>query len=527
MKKYFSILLCGLFYAVSLNAGDPKPPVIIGIEHALSERMLSPQIKKSKQVIFQKNKSLITVGESFDLGDGISLICDQNDRTGTLLEVNVTAEQWSELISEVYFIPRLKEITNLVYSKLNDDFDFVFYVLNTPIDETIKNQLGFYGLTSRVSNNVLGLGTGRHNFTAEWGSDGKLISALYFTGYDAISAGPSLHELLHSWSAFICPTYDLGHKQYLAHWGVSNANGQAGGFQYVRTVEENCDGVAGKTLYQASRDPKTNRDGSFKNGGFGVNANEGNGAPYSDIELYLMGLKSAQELRDVNFQLDIYSGNDYQAESFAQGYFYSTNKKTYTIDDIIARNGKRDPDASVSQKQFKVLTVVLSPESATKNYRNEVMRDINWLAGEMNDATYPNLYNFRQATGNRGSLIVNNLMNSLKNPVTKSSSDDSSDDESTSEKINIATPKIDNGEFSFADVRDARVYPNPTDGIFTLEYDVEKFNITISNSKGNILLRRNVTEQVIQLDLNEYPSGLYLLTIDDGLQKITKKIIKN
>ena len=526
MKKYFSILLCGL-YAVSLHASDPKPPVIIGIEHALSERMLSPQVKKSKLAIFQKDKSQMTVGESFDLGDGISLICDKNDLTGTLLEVNVTAEQWSELISDIYFSPRLKAITNLVYSKLNDDFDFVFYVLNTPIDENIKNQLGFYGLNSRVSNNVQGLGTGQHDLTAEWGSEGKLISALYFTYYDAIAAGPSLHELLHSWSSFICPTYDLGKKQYLAHWGISNANGQAGGFQFVRVVEENCDGVAGKTLYQASRDPKTNRDGSFKNGGFGVNANEGNGSPYSDIELYLMGLKSAQELRDVNFNLDIYSGNDYQAESFANGYFYSTNKKTYTIDDLITRNGKRVPDASDSQKQFKVLTVVLTPEAATNNFRNEIMRDINWLAGDMKDATYPNLYNFRQATGNRGSLIVNDLMSSLKNPVTRISDNNSSEEGSISENGIIEASQDGNNEE--IPVAEARVYPNPTDGLFTLEYEAqtEVYSITISNSRGNVLLRRSVADPMIQLDLKRFPAGVYLLTIEDGLQTITKRIIKN
>ena len=521
MKKVFSILLCGAIYAASVSAGEPEPPVIIGKEHALSERMLSPQIKKSKLALFQKNKSQITASESFDLGDGISLICHKNDLTGTLLEVNVNAQQWSELISEIYFIPRLKEITNLLYSKLNDDFDFIFFVLNTPIDETIKSQLGFFGLNMRVSNQVQGLGAGKHSFTAEWGSDGKLASALYFPYYDAIAAGPSLHEMLHTWSSFICPTYDLGKSQYLAHWGISSANGQAGGFKYARVVEENYGGVAGKTLYQASRTPEKNKDGSFKYGGFGVNANDGNGSLYSDIELYLMGLKSAQELRDANFQLDVYSGNDYQPESFANGYFSSTGKKTYTIDDIIARNGKRIPDASDSQKQFKVLTVVLTPEAAVDNYRNQIMRDINWLAGEVNDATFPNLYNFRQATGNRGSLVVNNLANSLKTPLpaTKAAPGNSSDVPSNNNNVS-------GSELILSDVT---VYPNPTDGLLTLVYDSQAkvYNITVADSNGKILLRRRVADRMIQLDLKEFPSGMYLLTIEDGMQKITKKVIKN
>lgn len=501
MKKHVFSLMCGLLYPVLMNANDPKPPVIIGKEHALSERMLSPQKQRSILSFFQKNESQASVIESFSLGDGISVICEANDPSGTLLEVTVSAEHWSELIFEIDFIPRLKEISKLVYSKLNDDFDFVIYVLNTPIDEEIKNQLGFYGLNSRVSNSVEGLGMGKHDFTSEWGSQGKLRSSLYFPYYDAISAGPSLHEFLHTWMAFICPTYDLGTEFYLAHWGMSNANGQAGGFQNVRIVEENCNGVEGKTLYQANRDP----DGSFENGGFGVNANDGNSTPYSDIELYLMGLKSAEELRDANFYLDIYSGNDYQAESFANGYFYSTGKKTYTIDDIIARNGERIPDASLSQKQFKVLAVVLTPETAISNYTNEIMRDIVWLAGEMNDATYPGLYNFRQATDNRGSLIVNNLISSIN------------------KKGEIQT--TDNSYFIVADTY---VYPNPTNGMITLKYDVQtNYRITITDSRGQILMLRIVSEPITQLDLNKFPAGMYLLTIEDDLQKITKKIIKN
>ena len=530
MKKYFSILLCGLICAVTLNANEPKRPAIIGIEHALSERMLSPQVKKSKTNFFQRSKSQITAGETYDLGDGISLVLDLNDRTGTLLEVNVTTEQWLELTSGALFLPRLKQITNLVYSKLNDDFDFIIYVLNTPIDDKIKEELGFYGLNSRVTNNVRGLGTGVHNLSVEWGSSGKLMSAMFFPNYDAISAGPSLHEILHTWPAFICPTYDLGNRQYLAHWGISNANGQAGGFKYVRTVEENAGGVAGKTLYQASRDPKKNRDGSFKTGGFGVNGNNGNGLPYSDIELYLMGLKSDQELRDANFRLDVYSGNEYEAESFANGYFSSKNVKSYTIDDIITRNGKRVPDASVSQKEFKVLTVVLTADNAIDNYKNEIMRDINWLAGDVKDATYPNLYNFRQATGNRGSLIINDLISSLKNPISRTSTEE--DEELIPIDIDFdyiieMLKKDENDDLELAGP-DATVYPNPTDGLFTLEYEAQgSYIITLSDSFGKILMRRTVSEPKLQINLNGYPSGMYLLTIDDGTNKVSKKVVKN
>ena len=537
MKKYIFTFLCGMFCVATLLVADepPKAPVIVGLEHALSERMLSPQPanKRTLSSFFQRDKSVATEVETVDLGDGISLVSDVRDLTGSLLEINVTAEQWSELISDVYFIPRLKDITNRVYSKVNDDFDFIFFVLNTPVDDVIKEQLGFYGLTSRVSNNVQGLGIGKHDFTDQWGSQGKLISALFFPYYDALSAGPALHEILHSYGTFICPTYDLGKSQYLAHWGISNADGQAGGFKYLRVVEENVDGVEGKTLYQASRRPETNRDGSFKYGGFGINANDGNGTTYSDIELYLMGLKSDDELRSANFQLDVYSGNEYQADSFAEGYFSSTAKKSYTIDDIIARNGKRVPDYSASQKQFKVLTVVLTPEMAEQNYMNEIMRDINWLAGEIDDATYPHLYNFRQATQNRGSILVNSLTGSLKTPVIRTTDAPTVEEETPviediiiAESFEIAAQ----GEEEEGEEEDAYVYPNPTtDGMFTLEYEAQSeiYIITLTDARGNLLMRRTASEPIVHFNLGGFPSGVYMLTIEDGLTQITKRVVKN
>ena len=521
------MIVCGLlFAATTVNAGDPpKAPVIIGIEHALSERMLAPQAPKSVWSIFQRTPTPTTV-QSLDLGDGFSLVSDRNDLTGALLEVSVTAQQWSELTDVNYFLPQLKELTNRVYSKFNDDFDFVFFVLNAPMDDNTKSQLGFYGLNSRVSNNVTGLGVGKHDFTAEWGSQGKLISTIYLPSYDAISGGPALHEMLHSWGTFICPTFDVGNRQYLGHWGISNANGQAGGFKYLRVVEENSGGEEGKTLYQASRRPETNRDGSFKFGGFGINANDANSTPYSDIELYLMGLISDDELRNANFQLDVYSKNEYDPAAFADGYFYSMAKKTYTIDDLIARNGRRNPDASTSQKEFRVLTVVLTPETAEANYMSDIMRDINWLAGSVSDKTYPNLYNFRQATENRGSLIVNDLINSLITPVTWDIDENEAEEEPVIEDVIIADVTPEGGEDG--NTIEAYVYPNPTDGIFTLEYEAqsESYVVTISDSRGVTVLRTVATDNLIQINLVGLPAGMYLLTIEDGTNILTERVIK-
>ncbi|MDR0505620.1 MAG: family 43 glycosylhydrolase [Dysgonamonadaceae bacterium] len=73
-----------------------------------------------------------------------------------------------------------------------------------------------------------------------------------------------------------------------------------------------------------------------------------------------------------------------------------------------------------------------------------------------------------------------------------------------------------------------QIYPNPTDGIFNLNFETVGRRITtISDMSGKILLRKTVKSQTAQIDVSNFPADIYLLTIDDGKQKSTMKIIKN
>jgi uncharacterized protein YjdB len=72
------------------------------------------------------------------------------------------------------------------------------------------------------------------------------------------------------------------------------------------------------------------------------------------------------------------------------------------------------------------------------------------------------------------------------------------------------------------------IYPNPTDGMFTLELGTagERL-VTISDVSGKILLRQPVKSSTAQIDIRHFPADVYLLTIDDGKGKNTLKIVKN
>jgi len=343
---------------------------------------------------------------------GIELVLLENANSRDFaIEAILGATQWANVINSSNSTGVLSQISKKVYEIFEDKFDFIFFVLNNPRDETIINALGFKARNISVSNDVKGLGIKEYSNASAYGSAGKLKSIMYFPFHDAIKEGPSLHEIAHNWGVHICPTYYPDNSSSGGHWGVSNAGGQLGGFKYVRAVSTS----GGATEYQASIYPPS-QDGSFKNVLFGVGGYANNFIPYSDIELYLMGMIGADVLRANNFKLDVYTGLSYDPERFGDGYFKATGITQYTIDDLINRNGNgpRVPDASVSQKTFKVLTVIMSKSgdtSASTRY-DKIVEDVKWFAGDGNTSDW--LYTFKRATGGRGSLEVNGIINSLK-----------------------------------------------------------------------------------------------------------------
>ena len=89
----------------------------------------------------------------------------------------------------------------------------------------------------------------------------------------------------------------------------------------------------------------------------------------------------------------------------------------------------------------------------------------------------------------------------------------------------IVTQKSSSAEIS--EVVIANVYPNPTDGLINLYFETTgKHFVTISDITGKVLLRQTTNDQSVQLDIVNFPSGSYLLTIDDGKRQKTTKVIK-
>jgi len=72
-----------------------------------------------------------------------------------------------------------------------------------------------------------------------------------------------------------------------------------------------------------------------------------------------------------------------------------------------------------------------------------------------------------------------------------------------------------------------RMYPNPTDGVFTLEFDEgSNYHVTVTDMTGKALLSQSVGEQISQMDISSFPVGVYLLLIDNGKKQTVTKIVK-
>jgi len=179
------------------------------------------------------------------------------------------------------------------------------------------------------------------------------------------------------------------------HWGFSNIGGQLGGWQPGSLVD------LGNKRYHA-RDPKTGDVGSW--GGF---ANGGNGLPYSEFELYTMGLIAASEVGH-----DIKIAKDFKWVDPEKGIFSASSINTVTMDEVIKIDGLRSPGPSESQKQFRILYVILADKPLTLGQWQSFDEDVSSFQLPADNGS--SLYNFWEATRGLATLKMDELAESLK-----------------------------------------------------------------------------------------------------------------
>ncbi|MCB1303313.1 MAG: hypothetical protein KDK37_03520 [Leptospiraceae bacterium] len=314
------------------------------------------------------------------IGDGLTLCGD------TVVSLEVSREEFDR-VAPWPGIPTAdarRYTKELLFSRFRDDFDYVVFLIN-------DRNAAAGGWSRSVSQDVTGLGFSPFDNGALYGTSGNLNAVIYLTTLGAITGGPFLHEIMHTWGNYVLPS------ESASHWGLSSAGGQLGGWDPDTFQDLGYTNGNGKNVYQASKGESYHY--------FGVNANGGNCMPYSPIELYLMGLIPSSEVPDIKVAVNP------EPEDFPNGIFAADSIDTVTIDDIIADHGLRTPGPSSSQKHFRVLTVILTPTALTNEDWNLVLDDIR----EMEAPTKAGYCeNFASATGYRATIQFGDLNNSLR-----------------------------------------------------------------------------------------------------------------
>ena len=288
--------------------------------------------------------------------------------------------------------PPIKNMAVRFYEYFVDEFDFLMFVPNISSTEGLGP--AFY---VSVMNDVEGIG--KQSYTRDnWGTTGKLQGVVKFGGFSlndiselgmsVISYGPSLHEIMHRWANFIIPS-TTG-----PHWGLSSANGILGGFDIDDLVD--------------------NGNGRFSAGDFAPAGWATNLKPYSPIELYLAGFVGAEEVPELwvaenGKMLRDETGIIVRDEN---GYevFTADRMVKYTIEDIIETNGQRVPDVSNAQKDFRAAVILLVDQEhpPTREVLEILSRDVSWFSyiGDDGDSE---TFNFHEATGGRGTIVMDGL----------------------------------------------------------------------------------------------------------------------
>jgi len=264
----------------------------------------------------------------------------------------------------------LKLVSEKMYEYLNDDFDFII-ILSV---ETEQPADLFYGRSTSVQNLVQGIGSGVFDISSSYGSGGNLKSIIYMPRTEYIKSGPFLHEIAHTWAnkGFLPTTVN-------GHWGYASTGGQLGGFD---ELIDNGDG----TYMGRLRDQD----------GFGTFANGGNSLPYSNTELYVMGLIPAVELEPVRVAVNPVAGTSF-------GTFSADAIDEHTNGMLVSANGPRVPSFEDAQKDFKALTVVISKTAISAMQATALKTDLeNFSRTAAPD--WNTSYNFHTATQGKGSF---------------------------------------------------------------------------------------------------------------------------
>ena len=260
-------------------------------------------------------------------------------------------------------------------------FDFIVFLIP---DEREINRWGGLYLHDRLLH------------AASSSGEGELVGTAVVTvnrGEFGLYENVLTHELLHKWSALRLPDGCRGHGR---HWGFTSANGIHGGYD-KSTLEDRGGGV-----YVM--------DGFFPGSGF---------APLAPIELYSMGLATADEVPDLQCLVNAREHEDGFYYTDAEGNTKSRVRADGTSNHTAEQIGQLTQLSAFTtqqeerKKNFRMLAVALVFDTelpgAVPNLSNDELRGVAQTLGRYENLVTRNgdedgFISFYEATGGRATM---------------------------------------------------------------------------------------------------------------------------
>jgi hypothetical protein len=279
------------------------------------------------------------------------------------------------------------------YELYPDQYDFLVFLSAKDVSDTCE------GMHSAVNSPMIpGTGVKRTDLL-EYGSAGRLLSAIGMDFRDFQTRPPFAHEVAHHWGIYLDKSLGFGDKfegGYAAHWGTASVYGQLGGF----------DGATLRCKTPAGAVPPgctAEADGrvQYVVGRFSPLSGISLEMPYAPLELYLMGLVSAEEIpQTYKILIDAAPKPLKTDPTTGDMTIDASGMKEVSIRDIIAKEGPRQL-ATDSERSFTMAVVLLTDTPASDQMLATASRWAESFGGHAPDAPWPS---FEKMTGGRARM---------------------------------------------------------------------------------------------------------------------------
>lgn len=289
----------------------------------------------------------ITPGQGLDGGRLIQYTAPPSSQISTSI-----AEVFSD--STVGMIDPFRA-TNVFFQSQPDEYDYIVFFNNM----NMAASPGAVAYEITVRNQVKGIGDEQTDRSLLFGSKGRLQAVMNMgpvTQYPADTAGYLSIAGVRDMPALGVIAHEAGHR-FLA-------------LPLLREGNQNTYSLLGRQLAHWSFN--FNSHASFMEGNsLARSAGSGTafvtGTPYlrfSELDRYLMGLIPPESV-GVEQELFYVNTSSSGARAPQEGSIINGSRRSFTMDDVIAANGVRVPDHTVSQKRFRFAFVLVTSDSAT------------------------------------------------------------------------------------------------------------------------------------------------------------------